>query len=576
MRRPPVGRLIALFVVLCLGLGGVVARLTVLQVREAEAYASLALEQRIREIPLPATRGSILDRTGEELALSLEARAVYADPRYVRDPVGTARRLAGILGGRVRQLVRKLRSEGSFVYLARQVDLQLAARVERLGLPGIGFLEESKRHYPARGLVAPQVLGFVGLDGEGLAGLEYQYEDVLSGRPGTRETEIDPFGRPIPHGVHREVPPVPGDDVVTTIDKNLQFRAQLALSRAVRRNHAKGGTVVVLDPHSGDVLAMATYPWFDPNLVAELSPWALRNHTRNRAVTDVYEPGSVNKVITAAAAVEERVLPLAQRLEVPYRWRIGDKVFSDDHPHPVQAMTLGDIIAHSSNIGTILVAGRLGAEALAQYLARFGFGQKTGVGFPGESAGILPALYEYWDTSMGTLPIGQGVAVTPLQMAAVYGAIATGGEWVQPRLVRGTVDPSGRFHPAPPPLSRRVVSERTARVVTRMLAYAVRAGTGTNAQIAGYWLAGKTGTARKPLPNALGYSEDKHVASFIGFLPASDPQVVIAAMLDEPTTVYGGVAAAPLFREVALHAIGRLRIAPGERLSLPPHALPVD
>ncbi|MBI4259357.1 MAG: penicillin-binding protein 2 [Actinobacteria bacterium] len=576
MTRPPVRRLIGLLVGLAFGLSSVLVRLTVLQVREAEAYSTLALEQRLREIPVPATRGTILDRDGEDLALSLDAAAVYADPRYVVDPVGTARRIAGILGVRPRDIRSRLEREGSFVYLARQVDLRTATAIDRLGLPGIGLLDESKRYYPAAGLVAPQVVGLVGVDGVGLSGLEYQYEDELSGSAGERVLELDPRGRVIPQGIHRDVPPTPGHDLVTTIDRALQYRAQLALQDAVKRNRARGGTVVILDVDNGDVLAMATYPWFDPNDLSSLSPRTLAHRSRNRAVTDVYEPGSVNKVITAAALLEEGLMEPRETIRVPDSLEVADKTFSDAERHDPMDMTLGDIIAHSSNVGTILVADRLGSVPLAQYLARFGFGQRTGVGFPGESGGLVPSVYEWWPTSMASIPIGVGIAVTPLQMAAVYATIANDGVWVEPRLVRGTVDAGGTFTPAPPPGTRRVVSEDTSRKVTRMLVYAVRAGTGTRAEIPGYQIAGKTGTAHKPLVNEAGYSERLFVASFIGFLPASDPEIVIAVMLDEPRTVYGGIAAAPLFRSVALHAIGRLRIAPGEPVRLPPHRMPLE
>jgi cell division protein FtsI (penicillin-binding protein 3) len=572
MTRPPAGRLVALLAALLLGLSLILARLTVLQVREAEAYADLALEQRLRHVPLSAARGAILDRSGEDLALSVDAAAVYADPRYVRDPVGTARRLAQILELPARELREQLEGDGSFAYLARQVDRQVATRVDRLSLPGIGLLEESKRHYPAGGMVAPQVVGFVGLDGNGLSGLEYQYEELLSGTPGERVVEIDPQGRLIPQGVNRESAPAPGDSVVTTIDKSLQYRTQLALEDAVRRNQAKGGTVIVLDPHTGDILAMATYPWFDPGDLSGLTQQALTSRARNRAVTDVYEPGSVNKVITAAAALEEGLMSPGDILYVPDRLQVADKEFEDAHPHPRYGMTLGDILAQSSNVGAIRIAEQLGEARMAQYLARFGFGQRSGTGFPGESAGILPPLHEWSGTSLASISIGTGIAVTPLQMASVYATIASGGTWVEPRLVRGTVDPSGEFRPAPAGESRRVISEATARAVTRMLALAVRAGTGTRADIPGYALAGKTGTARKPFAHRGGYS-DRFVASFMGFLPASSPEVVIGVILDEPETVYGGLSAAPLFRAVARHAIGRLRIAPGHPIALAPHTL---
>ena len=565
-RRPPAGRLVALFVVLALAFAGVAARLILLQVREADDYRALAEEQRVRAIPLAAARGSILDRDGHELALSLPARAVFADPRLVEDPGATAHALAPILDVGVGTLRESLETDSAFVYLARRIDPGVARRVEKLKLPGIGFLDESKRHYPGDDLAA-QLLGFVGLDDVGLAGLELQHDEILAGRPGRMVIEQDPSGNTIPHGEGPFVAPVPGEDLVLTIDRDLQFQAERALQAAVKANGAKGGTVIMMEPSTGQILATATSPMFDANAFDEVAPAV----TRADAFIDMYEPGSVNKIITAAAALEEEAIGLREELQVPAQYLVSDHVFHDAHPHPPLEMTLTDVIAQSSNIGTIKVAERLGKELLDRYLRRFGFGSITGVGFPGEVPGILMPADDWWGTSMGTIPIGQGIAVTPLQMLSVYATIANGGVRVQPTLVRGTIDPQGRFIHTPSPKRVRVVSARTARLVTGMLTQAVIDGTGTEAQLGGYWVAGKTGTARKPLEGALGYS-DRYVASFIGFLPASDPQVVVAAVLDEPTTVYGGVAAAPLFREVARFAVVHLRIPPARRPAIPPLA----
>jgi len=315
---------------------------------------------------------------------------------------------------------------------------------------------------------------------------------------------------------------------------------------------------------------MASYPWFDPDAFEEARPATYRN----RAVTDAFEPGSTNKVITAAAAVDRHAIALDRALSVPWEMHVGEYTIHDTHPHGVQQMTLGDIIAESSNIGTVMVARRVGESAMAAYLTRFGLGHSSGLSFPGESAGILPPLYEWTDTSLPTIAYGQGIAATPLQMASVYATIASGGRWVQPRLVLGTRGPDGAFTAAPPSPSRRVISTETAETVTRMLAYAVRSGTGANATIPDYEVAGKTGTARIPLPDRPGYYEGQYIASFIGFLPSSDPQVVIAAILDRPVTEYGGIAAAPLFQRLARYAIARLAIEPGQPLESPPTVLP--
>jgi cell division protein FtsI (penicillin-binding protein 3) len=568
--RPPAGRLVALFALMAFSFGAISVRLVVLQVSQAQELQDRAFDQRVRTIDLPAQRGQILDRNGARLALSTPADDVYADPQLVDDPWATATRLSPLLGVGVPDLVHAITSEGTFVYLARHLGRGTSDRIQRLALPGIGLLPTSKRSYPA-GSLASQVIGFVGTDGVGLTGLELGYQDALAGTPGERTNELGLSGQAIVSGVDEERAPVAGANLVTTIDRELQFQAQAALEQAVEEQGARGGTVIVMDPRTAEVLAMASEPSFDPNAFED-APSATY---RNRAVTDAYEPGSTNKVITAAAAIQERAIPLDMRLTVPWTMPVGDYVIHDSQAHAPMQMTLGDIVAESSNIGAVMVADRVGASTLATYLARFGLGRATGVGFPGESNGIILPLDQWNDTILATTAYGQGIAATPLQMVSVFSTIANDGRWVQPKLVRGTIGPDGSLDPIEAAPTRRVVSAGTARMVTRMLAYAVQDGTGTNAQIPGYQVAGKTGTARIPTGDGSGYLEGQYIASFIGFLPAGDPKVVVAAILDRPATVYGGLAAAPLFKRVALAAIARLDIAPADRVPLPPHAQPI-
>jgi cell division protein FtsI (penicillin-binding protein 3) len=558
--------LIALTVFFAFSLASIVVRLGVLQVSRAEAYQDEALQQRVSTVTLPAWRGRILDRSGEPLAISVPARDVYADPSYVVARLSTARRLASVLDLKVRSVAETLDADSTFVYVARNVPVDVAERIEGMYLPGIDTLPVSARAYPA-GPLAPQLLGFVDVDGTGISGLEMQYDAQLAGRPGKRTWEHGSDGRPIVGGIDVERAPVAGVDVETTIDRDFQYQVQTALAQYVRLNHARGGMVIAMDPRTGDVYAMATSPGFDPNRPGDSPP----STWRNRPINDVYEPGSTNKVITAAAAVEEHALPLDQRLSVPWTMRVGDYIIHDSHRHPPERMTIGDIVAQSSNIGAVMVANRLGAPAMARYLSAFGLGRPTGVDFPYEAPGIMLPLSRWSDSSLATMAYGQGIAVTPLQMISVFATIANGGLWVQPRLVRGTLDADG-FHAAPAPATRRVVGASTARIVTQMLAYAVADGTGAEARIDGFEVAGKTGTARIPRPDG-GYYTDRSIASFIGFLPAGDPRVVIAAILDRPTTVYGGIAAAPLFRTVARLAIQRLGLRPSTPVGLPPHAL---
>lgn len=568
MTRPPVHRLVVLLVAMCLALGGIVTRLVMLQVRESGAFAALGAEQRIRTEDLPATRGDILDREGTPLAITLEARDIYANPALVTDPAGEAAQIAPVLGVGVKDVRAALRGEGTFVYVQRQADRDLAQQVADLHLAGIGFLPAAVRDYPA-GSLASQVLGFVGIDGSGLSGLEQEYDPLLAGTPGERTIELSAQGQEIAGGVDVTRAPQPGGDLVLTIDRQIQFQAQRYLRTAVIQNHAKGGTIIVMDPHTGDIYAMASYPWFDPNRFAD----APRDAWRNRAVTDTWEPGSVNKIITAAAAIETKTVSPTERFEVPATRAVDGYVIHDAEAHPTEEMMLGDIIAKSSNVGASLVADRVGSPEMASYFARFGYGQPTGVGFPGEAAGMMPPLAGWTALTRATASFGAGVSVTPLQMAGVYATIANDGTWVQPRLVRATAGPDGVMREVAPSPTREVLHPATADLLTRMLAYAVADGTGENAQIMGYQVAGKTGTAKKL--DDRGRYTNRYVASFIGFLPASQPRVVVAAIIDEPRTVYGGVAAAPLFQQVARYAIQRLGIEPAPPVRLPPHAIPV-
>ncbi|HEX7247532.1 MAG TPA: penicillin-binding protein 2 [Actinomycetota bacterium] len=565
MRRPPAGRLVAMFAVMMMAFGGIVVRLLFLQVRDNPELEALGMQQRVRSVTLPALRGEIVDRSGVPLAVTREARDIYVDPRYVVDAEAEAETIAEVLGLPAREVQATLEADGTFVYIDRHVDLELADELEALALPGVGFLEVPKRYYPA-GPLASQVLGFVNADGVGGAGLEVAYDETLAGTPGERTIELSADGLPISNGLDRFVPPEPGATMHTTIDRQMQYMVQVALERAVEANEALGGTAVVIDPATGEVLAMATYPWFDPNAYNE----APLEVMRNRTVTDAFEPGSVNKIITAAAAIESGAVSLDRRFRVPASLRVGPFTIEDSHPHPVEWMTIGDIITESSNIGAALIAEQVGSVQLAGYMRRFGYGRTTGIGFPAEASGALIPGRDWDEVIRATVSYGQGISVTPLQMANVYATIANGGRWIPPTLVRGFEGRDGEMQPLATRQERRVIRPDTARLLTSMLAAAVEEGTGVNAQIPGYQVAGKTGTSRKLDEN--GRYVQRYHASFAGFLPAADPRVVIAVSIDEPRTVYGGLAAAPLFQEIARYAIQRLAIPAAPSVGLPPHA----
>jgi cell division protein FtsI (penicillin-binding protein 3) len=553
--RPAV-RLFILLAAMTLSLTAVAGRLVHLQVVKAQSFEDLGAKQRVRRVELQAKRGSILDRNGVPLAMSVDARAIYANPQFVSDPAAAAAKIAPLLGVAPALIQERLARKVAFVYLARKVDVAAAEQVMQLGLPGIGALDEIKRVYPA-GSLAAQVIGFVGTDNTGLAGLEAGWEKTLGGVPGEEIVEQDPRGRPIPQGKSHTRLPERGEDLILTIDRDIQFAAEQALGQALTKTGAHSGSAVVLDPRTGDVLAMANWPALDPTAFATASPEV----RRNRAVQDAYEPGSVNKVVTAAAAIEGRLADPAEILRVPDHLHVADKTFHDFAPHPVLNITYAEALARSSNVGTIEVALRVGPNRLFNMLHAFGLGQRTGIGFPGESSGILAPVKDWSGTSIGTIPIGQGIAVTPLQVAQVYATIANDGVAVHPRLVRAVIDRNGHRVDEPAPERHRVISVYTAAQLRAMLIGVVEEGTGRPAGIPGYLVAGKTGTARKPLANARGYSNDVET-TFVGMVPADSPRFVLVVQLDAPFTHTSAATAAPVFKELAGFVISRMRIPP--------------
>ena len=413
MTRPPAGRLIALFVAMALALGGLVVRLGVLQVRESGAYAALGIEQRLRTEQLNATRAKILDRSGSPLAVTLEARDVYANPAMVTDPIGESVQLSTLLGLKSKAVAGALATpDSTFVYVARGVDMEVAARIADLALPGVGLLPVEKRYYPG-GSIAAQVVGLVNVDGVGITGLERQYDPALAGTPGLRTVELSAMGQEIAGGVQIQATPEPGADLELTIDRQIQFQAQQYLRVAVRENHARGGTVIVMDPRTGEIYAMANNPSFDPNAFADADPSLLVN----RAVTDTWEPGSVNKTITAGAALESGAVSPTERFVVPATREIEGYTIHDAEEHATERMTLGDIIAHSSNVGISMVADRAGNDVLQKAFGDFGFGS--------------PTAFCWWAGSSGrvsmTAVLGSSAAVSStVGWSASIGGVFTG------------------------------------------------------------------------------------------------------------------------------------------------------
>jgi cell division protein FtsI (penicillin-binding protein 3) len=561
-RKPDVRRrLVALLVVLGVLFAVVVGRLVMIQGVSPDTYVAVGESQRLRDVVLPAGRGAMFDRNGRDLALTIPQKTVWANPHLVTDPLAAAKALSPVLHVDEAVLGDRLSRDAGFVYLARKVDDTVVDQVKKLHLSGVFFLDEPKRFNPAGDLAAP-LLGVVGTDNEGLSGLELQFEKKLKGTPGELRVERDPYGNEIASGDRSFTPAQPGDDLVLTIDRSLQYETEKALSEEIVKSSSKGGTAVVMDPRTGEILAMAnlTYDGADPGR----PPYPSINNT---AVTNVYEPGSVNKVITIAAALEEGLVEPDTTLSVPDHLRVADHVFSDHDPHPLKQWTVTDIMATSSNIGTIMIGKQLGKTRLDTYLRKFGLGSKTGLGFPGEPRGLLLDPKKWSGTSIGTVPIGQGLAVTALQMLDAYNTVANGGVLVTPKLVKATVDGDGKQVATPASPRRRVVSEKTAAQVTNMLTEVVKQGTGTEAAIDGYTVAGKTGTARKPYKG--GYKQGAYLATFAGFVPAENPRLSAIVVLDEPAQMYGGLVSAPVFAKVAQYGLRLFRIPPPRPQSTP-------
>ena len=517
----------------------------------AGSYARLAENQHRATIVDPGGRGTIYDSTGVQLAIGRQATTVYANPRQIRNPAATATALNHTLGADPDEMLRLLsdRSRG-FVYLVRKADPLEAAQLKKLGIVGLGFVNEEQRIYPLN-QVASQVVGYAGTDNHGLAGLELGLENKLSGKPGSETVVRDPSGRAI--DVLHSTSARQGQDVTLTVDHTIQAQAEAVLRNTIDHWHAKAASAIVLDPKTGRILAVAVERGF----VANRYPTAPRDLQRIRAVTDTYEPGSTFKLVTVSAVLSEGLVTPRTAFTLPYEIHVADRIIHDAHPRGTERMTVDRILSHSSNVGTITLAELLGARRLSEWIARFGFGQRTGIDFPGETPGIVPSLDHWSGSTIGTLPIGHGIAVTPVQMAAAYGSVANDGVWLRPHLVERVGNGPLRAASA-----RRIFPPRVARQVLKMMRDVVLEGTGQEAALPGYEVAGKTGTAAKPDPKG-GYSTSRYVASFVGIVPAARPRLVILVTVDEPqASIWGGVVAAPAFQSIARFDLQYLEIPP--------------
>lgn len=571
---------VAIAMLLLLGFLGV--RVAQLSIVDRDGLAARSDEQYTGQIRLPAPRGGILASTGEILAETVSVATVYASPRYHPVPAELRPQIAATLGVDLATVERRLDSNKGFVNLARRVSRPAAEAVMALGLSGVGVIEESRRRYP-QGTMAAHILGFANAAMEGSEGVELRYDRWLRAPELIYDVERDGKGRirfvggSDPQEEDRTA--APGAQLELTIDPRIQAIVERELAAGIEKFEADAGTVVILDPSTGAVVALANFPTFDPNQAGSFSG----AERRNRAVTDVFEPGSTFKAFLAAAAVDAGVMNLSEQVDCEEgSYRIGRRTIHDTHSYGM--LTLPEVIQYSSNIGTTKVAERMGREVFADYLQDFGFGARTAVDLPGEVRGIMNPVGGWGPIELATTSFGQGIAVTPLQLAAGFAAIANGGIWHQPHVLARATSEEGRLLYAWEPdaaNSRRVIREETARQVTAMLESVVdgEGGTGRNARIAGVRVAGKTGTAQKARRDGRGYSRER-IASFVGFAPAEDPDLVTLVVVDNPRkATYGGTVAAPIFREVMRSALDRAgrrpRLAPPTRVGVWPAVLPL-
>jgi cell division protein FtsI (penicillin-binding protein 3) len=513
-----------------------------------------ARNQQLTYEKVPAQRGTITDRNGIDLAVSEPAQDISADPYLVKDALGAAQRLAPLLGQTQTKVLTELSEHAGFVYLARALPADTARAVMALKIPGVAGAPVMRRVYP-RGTLAAQVLGVVGTEGNGLAGLEYSRNALLHGRSGERRVVSDAIGQPV--SITEVHPEAPGASLSLTLDANIQQRTEDVLGAVGRVFNPKDATAIVMDPRSGAILAMANWPQVNANDPGASPAWALEN----RAVGLDYEPGSTFKAVTVSGALQQGLITPSTGFDIPDQIQVADRTIHDDSEHAEESLTTAQILAQSSNVGAIKIGLMEGASSFSEWVRRFGFGARTGVDLPGEEMGQVLPLSRYSGSSMGNLPIGQGQLVTPMQMATAYAAIANGGILRPAHIVRSV---GGRAQPLP--AGRRVISATTAAALRKMLEGVLApGGTASEVSIPGYRLAGKTGTASKIDPATGKYSESAYVASFMGFAPASDPKLLCAVIVDEPQagSIYGGTVAAPAFGQIMSFALPYLRIPPG-------------
>ena len=553
-------RIYFLFILFFIAFSLISYRLVSIQYLDASKYQGYAQFQHTDEFKLYSKRGKIFDRNGTELAISLMEKTVYANPREVLDPSYQAEVLSTILGIEKEELELKLGDkELGFVYLKRKIAAEEAEEVAKLGLDGIYIQDETKRYYPQNELAA-QVVGFTGTDDNGMYGIEIQYENILRGVDGRAIAEKDVFGNVLPGNIKSYIDPVDGKDIALTIDSQIQYITEKNLEEVCKKYNARGATAIVMDPENGEIFAMATYPGFDPNNYQDYDAYSYKAG----AISFTYEPGSTFKIINVAGALDNNTVGKDQVFDLPSSIRVSDRTIKEIFRTSNIQYSTREIIKYSSNIGAVMLALSMGDRLYWESINEFGFGQVTGIELPGEENGIVHD-YKTWPAStIGALAIGQSISVTPLQLLRAVCSIANGGYLVRPTIIKEIyLDGAGREE-EPAGDRNAVISRETADSIKEMMLAVVEEGTGTNAQIEGVEVCGKTGTAEKVNENGIGYSEGRSITSFMGFAPYDDPRIAIIIVVDEPKgkerTIWGGTVAAPVFKNIMEYSLNHLKV----------------
>jgi len=556
-------RLTALLAIIIVCVMGISGRLFFVQAVSAAKYDREAEQQRLCVLEIAPKRGTILDRNGNELAVNVMMDTIYATPYLIKDREKFVKKVAPVLNVDESKLLQRLTRQSGFAYLVRKTDSKTVQKIKEIveedNVKGIGFIKESKRYYPNEAL-GSHVIGFSGIDNHGLGGLELYYDNLLYGKAGGIVAERDANGEPIPQSVQQTYDAVDGANIRVSIDREIQYRVEMELEAAVKKCEAKSGSVIVMNPKTGEIYAMASVPYYNPNDLSTLNT----DNQRNKPVTDLYEPGSTMKAVMATAALQEGLCEPSTEFYLEPTIKIADKRIGEAHERPAETFTFSEIVEKSSNVGMVKIGLLMEKDRIQKYLERFGFAEKSGVDFPGEAKGYYPKASNWSKLSLANIPFGQGLCTTQLLMTKSFATIANDGIPVKPRFLIEATDKSGEVIKRESAIEeKRIIDAEACAEMKTILENTVTKGTGKEAQVANYRVGGKTGTAQKARTDGRGYEKGRYIASFIGMAPIKDPKLVISVVLDEPkTSIYGGSVAAPVFSKVAEFSLRYLKVPP--------------